>query len=115
MGKVSLIPNRESTLELSGSRSTTPQTFDSVSLPFKHVIAESPQFLRFLVWRTFCDWLSPMRTRLPWEFVVGRWMAFCAHPVCAWRVPSKALRALLVTSYFAAGYTGMLVALLALE
>lgn len=42
-------------------------------------------------------------------------MAFCAHPVCAWRVRSKAIRALLVTSYFTAGYTGMLVGLLTLR
>ena len=67
------------------------------------------------MWRIFCEPLGRMRTRLPWEFVVGRWMAFCAHPVCTWRLRSKAVRALLVTSYFAAGYTGMLVALLALE
>ena len=48
------------------------------------------------------------------DIAVGRWMAFCAHPVCAWRARSPRVRALVVTSYFAAGYAAVLVALLTL-
>jgi hypothetical protein len=50
--------------------------------------------------------------RMPLDIALGRWLAFCAHPVCAWRVRSTAARAMIVTSYFTAGYVGGLVALL---
>jgi hypothetical protein len=49
---------------------------------------------------------------MPFEIVFGRWLALCAHPICAWRVRGTATRILVVTSYFAAGYLGMLTALL---
>ena len=53
-----------------------------------------------------------MKQRIAWDIALGRWMAFCAHPVCAWRVRSTPVRALVVTAYFAASYIGVLVALL---
>jgi hypothetical protein len=51
---------------------------------------------------------------VPFEIVVGRWLAVCAHPVCAWRRHGTSARFLVVTSYFAAGYVGVLGVLLAL-
>jgi hypothetical protein len=50
--------------------------------------------------------------RMPFEILFGRWMALCAHPICAWRGRGTPARVLVVTSYFAAGYLGMLTALL---
>jgi hypothetical protein len=49
---------------------------------------------------------------MSWDIAVGRWLAVCLHPVCAWRVRSTATRAVVVTSYFAAGYLTALLALL---
>jgi hypothetical protein len=46
-----------------------------------------------------------------WDLALGRWLAFCAHPVCAWRARSRKVRAVIVTSYFAAAYVGVLTAL----
>ena len=43
-----------------------------------------------------------------WEIALGRWLAVCAHPVCAWRARSVRVRLLVVMSYFGAGYIGML-------
>ena len=51
---------------------------------------------------------------MPFEIVFGRWLAVCAHPICAWRRCRTSARVLVVTSYFAAGYVGVLAALLAL-
>jgi hypothetical protein len=51
---------------------------------------------------------------MPFEVVCGRWLAVCAHPICAWRLRRTAPRLLVVTSYFAAGYIGVLAVLLAL-
>jgi hypothetical protein len=39
-----------------------------------------------------------------WDIAIGRWLALCVHPICAWRVRSTRARVLVVTSYFAAGY-----------
>jgi hypothetical protein len=61
-------------------------------------------------WRSFCQSPWPM----PFEIVFGRWLALCAHPICAWRGRGTATRILVVTSYFAAGYVTVLAALLAL-
>jgi hypothetical protein len=51
---------------------------------------------------------------MPFEIVFGRWLALCAHPICAWRLRRSTARLLVVMSYFAAGYVGVLAALLAL-
>jgi len=51
---------------------------------------------------------------MTWDIAFGRWLAVCTHPICAWRVRSTTVRAIVVTSYFAAAYAGVLVALLAL-
>jgi hypothetical protein len=59
-------------------------------------------------WRSFCQSHGSM----PFEIVFGRWLALCAHPICAWRGRGTAARILVVTSYFAAGYLSMLTALL---
>ena len=61
-------------------------------------------------WRSSCQSAGAM----PFEIVFGRWLAVCAHPVCAWRLRRTSARLLVVTSYFAAGYVGVLAALLAL-
>jgi hypothetical protein len=53
--------------------------------------------------------------RIPWDIAVGRWLALCAHPVCTWRVRSSSARALVVTSYFAAAYVGVLTVLFSLS
>ena len=55
-----------------------------------------------------------MKNRLPWDIAVGRWLALCVHPICAWRVRSNRARTLVVTSYFAAAYAGTLATLLVL-
>ena len=52
-----------------------------------------------------------MRSQLRWDVALGRWLALCAHPICAWRVRSTRARALVVTSYFAASYVGVLMVL----
>jgi hypothetical protein len=49
---------------------------------------------------------------MTWDIAVGRWLAVCVHPICAWRMRSTATRAVVVTSYFAAGYLAALVVLL---
>jgi hypothetical protein len=49
---------------------------------------------------------------LAFEIAMGRWMALCVHPVCAWRLRSASARAVVVTSYFAASYLGVLTTLL---
>ena len=45
--------------------------------------------------------------------VLGRFLAYCAHPALAWRRVSAADRALIVGAYAAAGYVITLVTLLA--
>jgi hypothetical protein len=47
-----------------------------------------------------------------WEIALGRWLAVCAHPVCAWRARSTRVRLVVVMSYFSAGYIGVIAALL---
>jgi hypothetical protein len=54
----------------------------------------------------------PFHAAMNWEIAFGRWLALCAHPICAWRVRSKTARALVVTSYFAAGYVAALLVLM---
>ena len=56
-------------------------------------------------------WMHAMNT---WEIVLGRWLAFCAHPVCAWRARSPRAKLVVLMSYFAAGYVSVFVALLTL-
>jgi hypothetical protein len=57
--------------------------------------------------------LLPSPLPMSFEIVFGRWLALCAHPVCAWRGRGIAARLLVVTSYVAAGYLSVLTALLA--
>lgn len=47
-----------------------------------------------------------------WERLLGRSLAFCAHPAAAWRVLSRPGRALVLGAYFTAGYLAVLVSLL---
>ena len=49
-----------------------------------------------------------------WEVALGRWLALCAHPVCAWRARSIRARLLVVVSYFTAGYVTVFTVLLTL-
>jgi hypothetical protein len=53
----------------------------------------------------------PLHGRMSWDIAIGRWLALCLHPVCAWRVRSTTTRAVVVTSYFAAGYLAALLTL----
>jgi hypothetical protein len=48
---------------------------------------------------------------MAWDLALGRWAAFCAHPVSAWRAKSRKVKAVIVTSYFAGAYLGVLAAL----
>jgi hypothetical protein len=48
------------------------------------------------------------------EIVVGRWLAFCAHPTAAWRILPPSGRCLLAASYAAASFMVSLTVLLAL-
>jgi hypothetical protein len=63
---------------------------------------------------TFLRRKRGVRAPLSWDIALGRWLALCVHPICAWRVRRAVIRALVVLSYFAAGYLGVLAALLAL-
>jgi hypothetical protein len=47
------------------------------------------------------------------DVVIGRTLACCVHPSAAWRRVSRSGRALIVGSYFAAGYLAVLTVLLA--
>lgn len=47
---------------------------------------------------------------MSWEVLLGRSLALCAHPAAAWR--ARRGRAMIVGAYFAAGYVGVLLALL---
>ena len=38
------------------------------------------------------------------ELVLGRWLAFCAHPIAAWRLLPVTGRCLIALSYAAVGY-----------
>ena len=46
------------------------------------------------------------------EILIGRSLAFCAHPWAAWRRLGPRGRLLLVAAYFGASYTGVLAVLL---
>ncbi len=48
------------------------------------------------------------------ELFIGRSLAFCAHPLTAWRVVSRSWRLLIVFAYFVAAYATILSALLVL-
>jgi hypothetical protein len=48
---------------------------------------------------------------MDWDLALGRWLAFCVHPICAWRVRSRKVRAVIVASYFTGGYVAVLAAL----
>ena len=52
------------------------------------------------------------RPDMNWELLLGRSLAFCAHPAAAWRVLSRPGRALVFGAYFAVGYIGVLAMLL---
>jgi len=55
-----------------------------------------------------------MTLRARVEVGIGRSLAFCVHPVAAWRVLSPPRRALIAGAYFAAGYLAILAALFSL-
>jgi len=47
------------------------------------------------------------------DVVIGRMLACCAHPAAAWRRLPASGRAMVVVTYFAASYLGVLTILLA--
>lgn len=46
------------------------------------------------------------------DTIIGRTLAYCMHPAAAWRIVSLRGRAAILGAYAAAGYIGVLVALL---
>ncbi len=60
---------------------------------------------------TFLPMGLTMRSQFSWDVALGRWLALCVHPICTWRVRSTRARALIVTSYFAVSYLGVLMVL----
>lgn len=48
------------------------------------------------------------------EILIGRWLAFCAHPCAAWPRLTTRGRTLLVAAYVGLGYAGALAALIVL-
>jgi hypothetical protein len=56
----------------------------------------------------------PCLRTMPPEIVIGRWLAICAHPICASRVLSPLGRLLLAGTYFGLCYVAVLAALLLL-
>jgi len=94
-----------------GRQSAHTLTFDCPGLAGSAVaIALEPVAWAPVVGSALANRGEPM----PFEVVCGRWLAVCAHPICAWRRYGTPARLLVVTSYFAAGYVGVLAALLAL-
>jgi hypothetical protein len=49
---------------------------------------------------------------MEWELLLGRSLAFCAHPAAAWRVLSRPGRMAVLGAYFTAGYLSVLAVLL---
>jgi hypothetical protein len=47
-------------------------------------------------------------TRMAPEVVIGRWLAFCAHPIAAWRLLPRSGRCLIALSYAAVSYAAAL-------
>jgi hypothetical protein len=50
---------------------------------------------------------------VPTELVIGRWLAWCSHPVAAWRVLPTSGRMLIIASYFVSSYAAVWLVLLA--
>ena len=61
-------------------------------------------------WRHSC-----LEHRMAPEVVIGRWLAFCAHPIAAWRLLPKSGRCLIALSYAAVSYAAALGILLTLD
>ena|SRR5882672_7523269 len=53
------------------------------------------------------------RNRMSADIVIGRTLACCLHPAAAWRRLSASGKALIVGTYFVAGYLAVLVLLFA--
>lgn len=51
---------------------------------------------------------------VPVEIVLGRWLAFCCHPLAAWHVLPPVGRCLLAVSYTAGSFVASLTALMLL-
>lgn len=64
-------------------------------------------FARLEDWRDDCE-----REGVTIEAAIGRWLACAVHPQAAWRVMPCRGRALLVGTYFGAGYVAALTLLL---
>jgi len=59
----------------------------------------------------FGDVFAKVCRRMTWDIALGRWVAFCVHPVSAWRARSLKARAIIVASYFTGAYLSVLSAL----
>lgn len=54
----------------------------------------------------------PVRQSMAFDIAFGRWLAFCAHPVAAWRLLPVRGRLLLAASYAGVSYVLSLAVLL---
>ena len=79
--------------------------------PFNGFFDRSPQQHRHFQRSTFGDVLAKLCRRMTWDIAFGRWLAFCVHPVSAWRARSRKARAVIVASYFTGAYLSVLSAL----
>jgi hypothetical protein len=61
--------------------------------------------------RALADFL-PERSLYSFDLLLGRLLAFCVHPVAAWRVLTPFWRFAILTIYAAAGFLIVLTALL---
>jgi len=61
--------------------------------------------------RALADFL-PERSLYSFDLLLGRLLAFCVHPIAAWRVLTPFWRFAILTIYAAAGFLIVLTALL---
>ena len=76
---------------------------------------ETPHNTAIFCERWLGDGFANLCSRMTWDIALGRWLAFCFHPVCAWHRRSKRARAVIVTSYFTGAYLTVLTALALLD
>ena len=72
---------------------------------------ETPDNTAIFSERRVGDGFANLGSCMPWDIALGRWLAFCFHPVRVWHRRSKRARAVIVTSYFAGAYLTVLTAL----
>jgi hypothetical protein len=84
-----------------------PHLFSSYKLPISMTDTERSVILAKREWIPSCR-----STGVRIELLIGRALAYCAHPHAAWRRLTPHGRVLLVAAYFGGGYTAVMVALI---